>query len=390
MFHMAVNVSRNDEIEKVDALSCDYILVRLQFLDNVEDEQDVLSKLRSWCRRCCNLGDFLEFTSTHDFEISKSDKNGKRFVILNISSLEDANHSVLVHNVRCWSMKKCQTFQEKWLGLCFERRRERSRQKASLPKEQNVDCSGKGHHSSSVPKRQQGEILTEFLLRVITDKIFREYSDISIDESRLIAINQLNSGTGVIDAAGGSGHVSMALGIAGIKSTVVDPRKAVGNLPSRDRKFWQRSLRLQRDGTSNAGNMTCVPCNSSTVPYSAIRAWFGNPPDGVNASYRHPDSDVIEVCNLQHELVQNCSAIVALHPDEATDAIVSVAIQRKVPFVIVPCCVFARLFPNRKMKSGKNVSSYSDLLDYISAKDSSIQRTKLDFDGANIALWSIF
>jgi len=37
-------------------------------------------------------------------------------------------------------------------------------------------------------------------------------------------------GTGVIDAAGGSGHVSLGLGQYGIRSTVVDPRPNVGKL----------------------------------------------------------------------------------------------------------------------------------------------------------------
>ena len=98
------------------------------------------------------------------------------------------------------------------------------------------------------------------------------------------------------------------------------------------------------------------------------------------------------VCNISHDLVKNCSAIVALHPDEATDAIVDVAVAKRVPFLIVPCCVFARLFPKRALREGGFVSSYQDLLRFIEGKaeDGLIKRSKLDFDGANTALWSTF
>ena len=87
-----------------------------------------------------------------------------------------------------------------------------------------------------------------------------------------------------------------------------------------------------------------------------------------------------------------CSAIVALHPDEATDAIVDMAVQQKKPFVIVPCCVFARLFPNRYNPNspGNPVTTYEDLVDYLAAKHSDIKRTELPFLGANVALWATF
>ena len=295
----------------------------------------------------------------------------------------------------CKGMKQCQVFQEKWLGNCFERKRDRSKSRPKVIVDSNLNGMSGVHgeeqrHSSVISKREQGEIVSQFLIAKLSNKFLNEKPSISEEESRIKAIEQLNSGSGVIDAAGGSGHVSMALGMAGIKSTVVDPRQAVGKLPSRDRKIWYRSLRNQNKESLNDSDMTCIQCNSNTIPYSVLRAWFGSPPSGVNASYRHPDSDVVEVCSLEHQLVENCSAIVALHPDEATDAIVSVAIRRKVPFVIVPCCVFARLFPYRQMKSGGNVSTYSDLLEYIAYQDISIKRTLLDFDGANVALWSTF
>jgi hypothetical protein len=40
---------------------------------------------------------------------------------------------------------------------------------------------------------------------------------------------------------------------------------------------------------------------------------------------------------------------VALHPDEATEACVRFAITNRKPFAVVPCCVFSRLFPYRRV-----------------------------------------
>jgi hypothetical protein len=146
-------------------------------------------------------------------------------------------------------------------------------------------------------------------------------------------------------------------------------------------------------------------------PFQAFRAWFGMPPQGVDHTFRNPDDAQVPVCDSQHPLLQDCRAIVALHPDEASDAIVDTAVQLRIPFVIVPCCVFCRLFPHRRIKTDayagaskegtaqntdnadsatKMVSTYAELLDYLQAKDPSIQRATLPFAGANTVLWSTF
>lgn len=81
----------------------------------------------------------------------------------------------------------------------------------------------------------------------------------------------------------------------------------------------------------------------------------------------------------------------ALHPDEATDTIVDVAVQKRIPFMIIPCCVFSRLFPDRRIpNSSQPVCTYDDLIHYLMAKDNTIKKTSLSFDGANVVLWSVF
>jgi hypothetical protein len=190
----------------------------------------------------------------------------------------------------------------------------------------------------------------------------------------------------------------MGLGMAGIRSTVVDPRENVGKLPGRDRKIWNRAIRSPPPPpplppNQEEGSTTIPYCQPVTVvqQYDTMRAWFGNPPVGVDETFRHPDREELPVCAVDHALLSTASAIIALHPDEATDAIVDTAVAKRIPFVIVPCCVFFRLFPHRRKPGTKDpVSTHADLLEYLMAKDESIQRTKLPFEGANVVLWSSF
>lgn len=221
-----------------------------------------------------------------------------------------------------------------------------------------------------------------------------------------------SEGGGVLDVAGGSGHVSMALSLLGVRCTVVDPRENVGRLPKRDRKVYHRALKQRqqqsdesRDSPASmntdalpetkANEIYCQPVGSAPstttiIPFRKLRAWFGTPPDGIDTSFRHPDQDNLAAM-VDDATLSRCTAIVALHPDEATDAIVDATVRWRIPFMIVPCCVFHRLFSHRRMpQTGEPVSTYQDLLEYLMAKDKSIQKTVLPFEGANTILWSCF
>ena len=335
-----------------------------------------------------------------------------------------------------------------------------------------------------------------------------------LHEQRYQVIQHLNKGSGVMDVAGGSGHLSLALGLRGIQSTVIDPRESAGKLPSRDRKALRKALKRQQqqqqqqqhqqqsnnnDGENKNDNTSVkntkekeeIIIQPPPIQFASMRAWFSTRPKGVDLEFRqgtkssnHSNSSIDDVImntinttnttkptlttqkqqhqDLQQEepnktnntinndllvpicsmcspdqLLPSCSAIVALHPDEATGEIVDFAIKHRIPFVVVPCCVFSRLFPNRykpirttttttrrqrtisdsnssrqgeakKQNNGTRfneddeemtggmirrreiVSTYDDLIEYLVDKDDSIRITKLNFEGANLALWSTF
>jgi hypothetical protein len=324
-------------------------------------------------------GSYQERNRDTDFRV--------RFVV--DLTAEQASRVVNVEKTRFWSVKQWQLYQKEYCSL--EERRQKQASSAWIPQElKPITFSTSECSHGNLDKKIQGEMLANFLVHMILHKLNEPVGDTStwattdlqMHPALCRAVEYLNRGSGVIDAAGGSGHVSLALGRLGIHATVVDSRESVGRLPGRDRKAWNRLLRKQ----AVEGTLVCQP-----VQFNTLRAWFGSPPEGVNESFRQIEADSLPICGSNHILVQNCTAIVGLHPDEGTDAVVDTALAVKVPFVIVPCCVFFRLFPNRRLAgSNEVVSTRQDLLKYLSEKDSNIQRAALPFEGANTVLWSTF
>ena len=114
-------------------------------------------------------------------------------------------------------------------------------------------------------------------------------------------------------------------------------------------------------------------------------------------------------------VVRNADLIVGMHPDQAVDAIVDAALYQNISFFVVPCCVFPREFPHRRVRvrattaathnenenddeSGppstvetttKRVTRYEELVDYLQAKSPDIRRHVLPFEGRNICLYRV-
>ena len=296
-------------------------------------------------------------------------------------------------------------------------------------------------HGGQAGKRKQGDLVAEFLIRMMLSK--KVTAAVSTEE-RAAAVRRLCSGSGVLDVAGGSGFASLGMALAGIKSTVIDPRKSVGCLPARDRKLLRKAIRrrqrrrvqgvpielgesqtLDRSAVAAAAAEAEVPpaaiaavgvgvltgpTKSLTPPpvaFSAVRAWFGERPLGVDADFdggddgeqipvvgsiRGIDCDWESVSDADGDahrmLLENCSAVVALHPDEATGAVVEWAVRAHKPFVVVPCCVYSRLFPERRTSTGGVVSNREELVAWLCAKDPAIRTAELPFSGgANTAVY---
>ncbi|GKY96437.1 hypothetical protein MPSEU_000603200 [Mayamaea pseudoterrestris] len=409
-----------DEVMIDSKSNCNIIMVRIQF------PLDDIVPFRSHCRRCYKLGDLMVF---HDGSWSKDNAKTSTTncdwrsikLILGPQSLRHLETMVRVEKVRYWSMKQCQELTKSLIPAKTQVLQCDNEQCPTIKTlsdnktdtghpVSNGDCPASAH-GSGLEKRVQAQYVAQFLVHMIMYKL--QYLTINEQQIRPMnsdfinltlwattdprttnmqlfqqAVEWLNAGNGVIDAAGGSGHVSMQLGLMGVRSTVIDAREAVGKLPGRDRKIWKHALkRSSRSVVERDDNVYCQPI----IPYEARRGWFGPSLSGVDTSYRHPDETSLTVYDRKSDLFLGCSAVIALHPDEATEAIVSMSVEANKPLVVVPCCVFARVFPNRlKPGTAESVRSRADLLHYLAAKHESIGQTTLPFQGANTLLWSFF
>lgn len=445
------------------------ILVRLQFPVTTTSTPQITA-LRSYCRRFCKQGDLILVQDgdsiDSNFRLSNiattsvaSISAGKLpQLVVQLQNVERVQQCIQTYQTYYWTMKQCQIWQGTYQRIAFndddgyddddyQRKAvhnfstvsHRRQHKDVHPRAANHDCEARVHHGSALSKQIQARFVVSFLIRMIMAKLKQRENRVDQDLPRLgfssfvlldsgelsdktsynQALAYLNEGCGVLDVAGGAGRLAMTLGLAGIKSTVIDPRPNVGRLSSRERKMFrnqmacrppidgrQQAIGIQQSGdTTRSESMTSQPCTNfhhlgtldclfdcqPVVDFVAYQGWFGVPPPQVDTSFRHPKKRQLPICDHNHALLQQCRAIVALHPDEATDSIVDLAISHRIPFCIVPCCVFNRLFPHRRNPvTGEPVNTYDDLLAYLAAKHPSITRCKLPFEGKNVLLWSSF
>ncbi|CAJ1349826.1 unnamed protein product [Effrenium voratum] len=256
--------------------------------------------------------------------------------------------AVEVREMRHWGVQRCIAAQKRLFT-----RGERAPPAAPVQAPKAALCSAYGAHEAHgggdlAALSKRCEAVADLVLEVAGGK------------------DVLNRGSGVVDVAGGTGLLSLALAMRGVRCTVVDPRSSCGCLPSRARKLARKT-----------GAKELV---------SARRAWFGGKLVGADDAFKGAQDEVPSVTE-DCELVRESSALCALHPDEATELVVDTALRLRKPFVVVPCCVFARLFPHRRLDGGQ-VSSVPDFLSFLQAKHPCIRKVQLPFDGANWALFS--
>mmetsp|Transcript_17377 Transcript_17377/g.27114 ORF Transcript_17377/g.27114 Transcript_17377/m.27114 type:complete len:315 (-) Transcript_17377:1945-2889(-) len=248
----------------------------------------------------------------------------------------------------------------------------------------------------------------------------------------------------VLDIAGGVGELAFEfINVNGVSSVVVDPRdlrlakfvkkyhhgmyhrniaakgvrpRSEGMLPVRhigllaDSEFFQMLGFEDENGVRvqdfNGFKSNCVTQASLTrlVEKGQALRWTPNGlldhdnEQGRQYEERNEDNDIpwrhlcveIEDASTIIEILENVSLVCGMHTDQATGALVDLAIALNKPFAVVPCCVYQKSFPKRKLGDGKCVETYEDLIQYIIEKDpENVKVETLDFEGKNKVVYRL-
>lgn len=351
------------------------------------------NQMRSDARRSCRIGDLIEVRGSwfHDEQrcVTKIDDNddnnrdkAKRFDVRpkpssSLNKEEGEEGKELITNyiklIQCsfWEPHQCQAARNKFCVFASKKSAEKHEKNKLIKKKQmmNQDNNKNNEYkkqkkeesnptnavsteeegeerrdlvihgaNGDIGKRDRGTIVGNFFLSCMMKKkqnTLNEESYKTIDEKEISRETNewLNQGSGVMDIAGGMGHVSLALGLIGIQSTVIDPRSAVGKLPKRDRKVlrkkfkeYERSIDDKNDVSANNSNTnddddgvnninqiqqqplpTPPPTTSITkatktsqsfttvqrippILFKSKRAWFAERPKGVDVRFRESSS----------------------------------------------------------------------------------------------------
>ena len=110
--------------------------------------------------------------------------------------------------------------------------------------------------------------------------------------------------------------------------------------------------------------------------------------------------DASATADACERVIRDCSVVVGLHPDQATDAAVDLALAFGKPFAVVPCCTYSKDFPHRRLPPGPGrprggggaVTTHAHLVEYLLAKAApgmTIERDELPFEGKNVVVYSL-
>ncbi len=144
----------------------------------------------------------------------------------------------------------------------------------------------------------------------------------------------LKRGRGALDVAGGRGDVAFELHtVRGVPTTLVEPRARKLN---RAQHKWMKRRARGAVGAGEAGGPAEAK-TTETFDDSAAETFQGVLCEHVRETFTP----------ATWSAYADCSAVVGMHPDQATEAIADFAIAHRKPFAIVPCCVFPQLHPER-------------------------------------------
>jgi hypothetical protein len=191
-------------------------------------------------------------------------------------------------------------------------------------------------HGDKKHKAMRAKIFATFLVELFGPEMFQDNHD---------------STPLILDVAGGKGMLSLELSLrCQSQCTIIDPLIRGKN---DKQQFTSRAMKLIKN---------------------------------VNGRMPTHLAQCFEMNEKCLKLVRQSTMLVGLHPDECTEDILDAALLTNKPAAIIPCCVFASLFPERKLKNGASVCSYDDFLSYLMEKDDRIKRFELPFEGKNQVL----
>lgn len=182
----------------------------------------------------------------------------------------------------------------------------------------------------------------------------------------------------VLDVAGGKGELAARLSMChGSLVTLVDPRVAdipdvylrtvVPRLPNK----WQDRLAKRLEENPNFIVQTVASRFTQLV--------------------MHFTDETVVTDSLLMAEIEQCTILIGLHADSATECIVDTALAAQKPFVVVPCCVFPNFFNERLVLEDdgvrRHVRNYDQFCSYLLQKDERLQMSELPFQGRNNAIW---
>ena len=124
---------------------------------------------------------------------------------------------------------------------------------------------------------------------------------------------------------------------------------------------------------------------------AAVRSFLTPVPADKQPEVSFPETPQLKAESVNSlDLVKNCSILIGMHPDEATEPIVQAALLHNKPFAVLPCCVFHHLFPHRRTPSGAEVKSTSEFIEYLVSLDPvRIKTARLGFVGSNVVVYRL-
>ena len=153
------------------------------------------------------------------------------------------------------------------------------------------------------------------------------------------------------------------------------------------RRLTSRHARLLASRAANGAAIDDEWSLASPLARQLRREWSTFAPEKSAAHVKALFDERLMSDESTAALIRDCSALVGLHPDQATGAIVDCGLVMGKPWAVVPCCVFPSRYPNRLDASGRVARTTEALVEHIAGRATGTRRERLPCDGANEAVW---